>query len=161
MKIIKMKNLKKKSLESISSKLFEVACKAYSNNFSWHENDFLESLKNKNNHYYFLVDRDEIVGFSSFTHVFDEVEILNLAISPKYQSRGFGKQLLAKLIEEVRHSARYIFLEVRATNLIAQKLYDSFGFQKMAKRKNYYLKPNEDAFNLVLNLEYMEEKNGG
>ncbi len=38
-----------------------------------------------------------------------------------------------------------IRLEVRESNLAAQRLYESFGFTAEAVRKGYYHNPSEDA----------------
>ena len=38
-----------------------------------------------------------------------------------------------------------LFLEVRASNVIAQKLYQNLGFKAYHTRKNYYQDPVEDA----------------
>ena len=38
-----------------------------------------------------------------------------------------------------------IFLEVRASNQVAQALYRKFGFESLGIRKNYYHEPQEDA----------------
>jgi len=36
-------------------------------------------------------------------------------------------------------------LEVRASNLSAQKLYETLGFRVVGERKKYYSRPREDA----------------
>ena len=55
---------------------------------------------------------------------------------------------------------RAITLEVRETNLAAQKLYDKFGFQRHGFRKNYYEDNRESALILwtedLDNLDYMK-----
>jgi ribosomal-protein-alanine N-acetyltransferase len=37
-------------------------------------------------------------------------------------------------------------LEVRASNLVAQSLYNKYGFTQMGVRRGYYLDNREDAF---------------
>jgi len=38
-----------------------------------------------------------------------------------------------------------IFLEVRASNTAARRLYENLGFKEAGCRKGYYTNPNEDA----------------
>ena len=39
-----------------------------------------------------------------------------------------------------------VTLEVRESNKVAQRLYEKFGFKKIAIRPRYYQDKNEDAF---------------
>jgi ribosomal-protein-alanine N-acetyltransferase len=41
--------------------------------------------------------------------------------------------------------ARYLYLDVRASNTVAQSLYASAGFEMVRRRPRYYTKPVEDA----------------
>jgi ribosomal-protein-alanine N-acetyltransferase len=43
-------------------------------------------------------------------------------------------------------------LEVRQSNASALTLYKKLGFEVMGTRKNYYTKPDEDAFVMALEL---------
>ncbi len=45
-----------------------------------------------------------------------------------------------------------VFLEHRESNTPASALYESFGFEKYAVRKNYYTSPVENAILRVLHL---------
>ncbi|MEJ2087830.1 MAG: hypothetical protein P8Y69_05030 [Gammaproteobacteria bacterium] len=51
-----------------------------------------------------------------------------------------------------------LFLEVRPSNVVAAKLYDSLGFSEVGVRKGYYPAPigQEDARVLALDLESFE-----
>ena len=57
--------------------------------------------------------------------------------------RGRGNPELVELLEE--ENVEDITLEVRASNAPAIALYEAYGFQKEAVRKNYYSGPTEDA----------------
>jgi [ribosomal protein S18]-alanine N-acetyltransferase len=92
-----------------------------------------------------------IVGFAAFHRVLDGAELRNMAVARDYQRRGVGRELLEEgrnLLQEM--GVRQIFLEVRASNLPAQRLYRSAGFSLRSRRRNYYGDPPEDG--LVLGL---------
>ena len=94
----------------------------------------------------------KIVGFAAFRRVIDEAELINLVVDAAHQRQGMGRQLLAegqrRLMEQ---GVRQIYLEVRASNVPAQRLYYSAGFGLHSRRRDYYDNPREDG--LVLSLE--------
>lgn len=83
-------------------------------------------------------------GIAAVMHVLDESELLEIAVQPTMQGRGYGKALLAQAIAQARRNgAVRMFLEVRESNARARKMYTSFGFEETGRRKNYY--PTEDG----------------
>ncbi|MGO8734672.1 MAG: ribosomal protein S18-alanine N-acetyltransferase [Terriglobia bacterium] len=92
-----------------------------------------------------------IVGFGAFHRVIDEAELRNMAVDPAHQQQGAARELLAegrrRLLEQ---GAKQIYLEVRASNLPAQRLYYSAGFGLRYRRRDYYHDPREDGLVLVL-----------
>jgi ribosomal protein S18 acetylase RimI-like enzyme len=58
--------------------------------------------------------------------------------------------LKAALDSEYADLCRYIYLEVRASNRAARRLYEKFGFRTVGIRRNYYLNPVEDAIIMML-----------
>lgn len=87
-------------------------------------------------------------GIAAVMHVLDESELLEIAVQPARQGRGYGKALLAQAIALARRNgAVRMFLEVRESNARARKMYTSFGFEETGRRKNYYPTENgrEDA----------------
>ena len=68
-----------------------------------------------------------------------EAHLLNVCIHPDHQGNGFGRQLVKFLIDCARlKNAQRVFLEVRPSNLVAYKLYESIGFNEIGIRENYY-----------------------
>jgi ribosomal-protein-alanine N-acetyltransferase len=94
---------------------------------------------------------DDAVVFGSFDPVtglaghvctrvmVDELWILNLAVEPKERRHGVGRALLdrARLRALEKHCAS-LWLEVRASNDDARRLYDRFGFIVRGERPRYY-----------------------
>jgi ribosomal-protein-alanine N-acetyltransferase len=90
--------------------------------------------------------RPYIVGFSGIWMLADEAHMTNLAVRQPYQGKGLGELLLLATIDLANElKAIFITLEVRATNLVAQSLYNKYGFVQMGVRRGYYLDNREDA----------------
>ncbi len=87
-----------------------------------------------------------LLGYGGFWLIIDEAHICTLAVHPQWRGRGLGQLLLVRLIERAAAAnARCLTLEVRATNLIAQRLYTKYGFMSVGRRKGYYTDTGEDA----------------
>src|SRR5579862_2425184 len=81
----------------------------------------------------FLVRREVAPG---------ESEILNLAVDPAERRTGIARRLVTDALARVKGTW---FLEVRASNVAAIRLYESIGFTRSGDRKNYYYEPAEDG----------------
>jgi ribosomal-protein-alanine N-acetyltransferase len=92
-----------------------------------------------------------IDGYIVFWLVEDEMHILNLAVAPPVRRHGIARTLVLAAIERAhRKGARRAFLEVRASNAAAMKLYSALGFSGTAVRRDYYDAPIEDAVVMTL-----------
>lgn len=119
----------------------------------------LGTLKNNQGERYLnlkLCVNQKIIGFAICQHVLDEATLFNIAIDPTHQQQGYGKLLLKAVIEQLQQlKIQCLWLEVRASNLSAQKLYQQLGFNEVDRRKNYYPTPDgshEDALLMALYL---------
>lgn len=55
------------------------------------------------------------------------------------RGRGLGELLLRATLDKLKQrGGREIFLEVRESNQVARRLYARCGFEKIARRKEYY-----------------------
>jgi [ribosomal protein S18]-alanine N-acetyltransferase len=87
-----------------------------------------------------------LLGYGGSWFVVDEAHITTLAVRAEWRGRGLGELLLVSLIERaIRRRAELVTLEVRASNLLAQNLYQKYGFRKVGRRKGYYTDDHEDA----------------
>ena len=86
------------------------------------------------------MDEGQVLGFVAIQETLYEAEVLQIAVKRAFQGQGLAQHLLAQLPDQ-----KEIFLEVRVSNLPAQGLYKKLHFKEIARRKNYYHDPIEDA----------------
>ena len=97
--------------------------------------------------------RMRVVGYTCRWRVTDEVHLLNVAVHPERRGLGYGRELVGAVVEEARGgAARVVFLEVRAGNVIARRLYRQLGFKDLGVRRSYY-GPGQDAIVMELRLD--------
>lgn len=111
----------------------------------WTRGMFIREIGSNN--FYVLRERNSnrLLGYFGFWQIFDEFHITNLAVALEYRGQGIGSFILNYLLcEAKRKNCQRVMLEVRATNLPAQRLYFKFGFEVLGKRKKYY-SDGEDA----------------
>jgi ribosomal-protein-alanine N-acetyltransferase len=84
-------------------------------------------------------DLPPILAWGGFWLLVDEAHIATVASHPQYRGCGLGQWLVVSLMEQAQdRGARVATLEVRASNLSAQKLYDKLGFDVVGMRRKYY-----------------------
>ena len=89
---------------------------------------------------------DEVLGYAVCWTIAGESHLLNIAVHPSRRGEGIGRALLSECIRRAaRAGASRIFLEVRAGNEAALRLYRSMGFAFRGIRKGYYTDTGEDA----------------
>lgn len=87
-----------------------------------------------------------IVGYAGIWVMTDEAHITTIASHPDVRGGGIGEFLLVALIHRgVEIGARWMTLEVRASNSVAQNLYRKYTFKEMGVRRRYYSDNGEDA----------------
>lgn len=92
------------------------------------------------------VELRSIAGYAGMWIMTDEAHITTIASHPAARGRGYGELLLLALIDRsLAIGARWMTLEVRATNAVAQSLYRKYTFKEMGLRRRYYSDNGEDA----------------
>jgi len=87
---------------------------------------------------------ETMCGIASMYCVFDEGQIMNVAVLPEFRRKGVADALMAKLIKTAEERKLAILtLEVAEDNLAATGLYEKQGFSVSGKRKGFY--KNADA----------------
>ena len=95
---------------------------------------------------YYLVGRadgsGDLVAYGGLRAPFfagGQGDIQTLAVAPDYRRQGIARDLLRALLDEAgRRGVAEVFLEVRADNEPARKLYESEGFREITRRPGYY-----------------------
>jgi ribosomal-protein-alanine N-acetyltransferase len=113
----------------------------------WPANAFRHELtQNKNARYIVAREGDRIVGYAGLWLMVDEAHITTFAVHPEARRRKVGERLLHRLFDlAYAMNAEWLTLEVRASNLAAQRLYEKYGFRRAGVRRRYYSDNNEDA----------------
>jgi ribosomal-protein-alanine N-acetyltransferase len=87
-----------------------------------------------------------VVGYAGLWLMVDEAHITTIAVHPRFQGRGIGELLLLGLTDHaIGIGAKWLTLEVRISNEVAQALYRKYTFKEMGVRKGYYSDNREDA----------------
>jgi ribosomal-protein-alanine N-acetyltransferase len=93
---------------------------------------------------------EEIVGYAGLCAVGDAGDVQTIAVRADHWGHGVGAALLTALLTEAAdRGCTSVYLEVRADNERAQKLYERFGFERIGVRKRYYQPSGVDA--IVMN----------
>ena len=97
---------------------------------------------------YYLVadDGGRIAGYAGLLGAGWQGDVVTLAVATDRWGEGIGSALLnALLTEAARRGCTEVFLEVRADNLRAQRLYKWWGFAEIGVRRGYYQPSGADA----------------
>ncbi|MGI8328587.1 ribosomal protein S18-alanine N-acetyltransferase [Actinomadura scrupuli] len=118
---------------------------------AWSENMLRGELAEQpaTRHYvvaYELEPHEEIVGYAGLCAVGDAGDVQTIGVRADRWGHGVGAALLTALITEAAaRGCTTVYLEVRADNERAQKLYERFGFERIGVRKRYYQPSGVDA----------------
>ena len=89
----------------------------------------------------------DVLGYAGLWLLVDDIHVSTLAVHPQWQGRGLGELLLLALLDRgAELEACRATLEVRISNLPAQRLYRKYGFEVVSRRRRYYSDNNEDAY---------------
>ena len=88
----------------------------------------------------------DIVAYAIYWWVGDQAELGNVAVIDRLRGQGTGELLVREVLARAaRRDVREVFLEVRPSNPSARRLYERVGFTEVGRRRNYYVRPTEDA----------------
>ncbi|WP_368654039.1 ribosomal protein S18-alanine N-acetyltransferase [Ornithinibacillus sp. 4-3] len=120
----------------------------------WPEEIFRQEITQNQHAHYFVVElNEEIIGYAGTWIVADDAQITNIAILPTFRGRKVGQQLFAHVLQyAMQMGVSHLSLEVRVSNVVAQKMYRKFGLVPGGIRKNYYTDNLEDALVMWVNL---------
>ncbi|TLG73909.1 ribosomal protein S18-alanine N-acetyltransferase [Culicoidibacter larvae] len=111
----------------------------------------LEAIANPNMNV-LILEGEDCLGYIWYQFAGDYSEIISIYIDPQVRKQGLASRLIADYLQLMKNSGIVtVSLEVRASNIAAQKVYLKNGFEAVGSRKNYYQNPPEDG--IIFNYE--------
>ncbi len=130
-----------------------MAIERVSYRFPWSQGFFLQELQVACARSILAEVDTKIAGYVLFWLLPGAIDIHNLAIHVDYRRRGLARLLMSKVLGQAQaQSINRVTLEVRRSNMPAQKLYMSMGFVTTGVRKGYYSDDGEDALAMTLEI---------
>jgi ribosomal-protein-alanine N-acetyltransferase len=119
----------------------------------WKREHFESELSGIHSFPFVAVCVGKVVGYVCLMSLFEEAQILDIAVSPEQRGRGIARVLLehACAVAREKHAER-MALEVRASSHAAITLYQHSGFRRTGIRAAYY-EASEDAIVMEKNLK--------
>ena len=124
--------------------------------YVWTEEDFIYHSRQRNCIGVVAEHDYTIVGFIIYELHKMKLRIINFAVHPDYQRRGVGAGMIDVLKFKISQQPRdEIVVNVRDSNLVAQKFFRSQGFLWNETLHNHYDDTTEDAYvmSYLLDLE--------
>lgn len=104
----------------------------------WTEKQYRHSLQAGHGCWLLTGDGGEVIACCVMSQLFDEAEILDVAVAPAWRRRGVARALLRRVVAELPDDIVRVLLDVRSSNWPARTLYRSLGFTEDGVRRNYY-----------------------
>ena len=125
--------------------------------YCWSEEDFLCCLRQRECIGMVAYDTkgdQKILGFMIYELHKAKLHILNFAVHPDYRRQGVGTAMVDRLKDKLSQQRRkQIALEVRETNLPAQKFFSTMGFRCIGVARQFYGATDEDAYRFLFDIE--------
>lgn len=113
----------------------------------WSKESIRKEIEENELAIYLVLEVDGIVrGYAGMWRVIDEGHITNIAVHPDWRRKHIGSSLMVGLLSAAEDNGiKRLTLEVRESNIPAQRMYKRFGFKAEGMRKNYYEDTRENA----------------
>jgi [ribosomal protein S18]-alanine N-acetyltransferase len=106
--------------------------------FPWTRGNFMDSLQS-GYEAQLLLGGQELIGYFVAMKGVDEVHLLNITVAPAHQRQGWARLMLDALATWSRgQGSRWLWLEVRMSNVRARAIYEKAGFRPVGLRRGYY-----------------------
>lgn len=115
---------------------------------AWSADGMYDELTGAEKFYIVATIDEKLVGYAGLNKqpVVHQSDIQTIAVSPTLRGKGLGRDLMEHLLAEAKRcNCTEVFLEVRADNPVARKLYETLGFEQIDIRKRYYQPDDVDA----------------
>jgi ribosomal-protein-alanine N-acetyltransferase len=111
----------------------------------WRAVDFLEMIEAEYARFYVATEEGTPVGAIGGRVIAGDGQITNIVVDEPFRRRGIARAMLKHMLADIADEAETVSLETRAGNVAAIRLYEEFGFRLVARRRDFYEKPTEDA----------------
>lgn len=138
--MIEIKKDEKKQVADLAEQIYQVLKDVYAAS-PWNIEQIEKDLQNPLSVYVLALEAQNLIGFLAFQESDFEAEVLQIAVKKAYQ----GQKIATALFEHLPIDKEEIFLEVRESNKAALLFYQKEKFIEIARRKNYYHEPVENA----------------
>lgn len=120
----------------------------------WPEEIFYQELNdNKHAHYFVSLVDKQVIGYAGLWIILHDAQVTNIAIRPEFRRKNLGEKLFHYICHyAMKKGVQRLSLEVRASNIVAQRMYRKFGLVPGGIRKGYYTDNEEDAIIMWVNL---------
>ena len=130
--------------------------------FPWTRGNFVDSLAAGYTAWTLNGSGGELLAYCVAMRGAGEMHLLNITVAPAARRRGHARRLLDALVDECRDvEAERLWLEVRVSNVDAQRTYLRLGFTKVGVRKGYYPAPAGTREDAVVMSRIVEPAAGG
>ncbi|WP_043640024.1 ribosomal protein S18-alanine N-acetyltransferase [Desulfovibrio sp. TomC] len=117
---------------------------------AWDEAAFVAALARPVFAAFGIRQENGLAAYATFHFLGEEFEVVNIATDPGLRGRGMASRLLGHVLQHTdKAGMNQGYLEVRAGNVPAKKLYLRHGFAVVGVRKRYYADNGEDALIMV------------
>jgi ribosomal-protein-alanine N-acetyltransferase len=121
----------------------------------WSPMAFRDEVRNPLSQLWGYTSHGNLWGYICYWNSGREIQVMNLAVHPDCRRRGTGTFLMGRAIMAgVDEKAESVWLEVRTSNHVAQRLYEKLGFKEVGRRPRYYRDTGEDAIVMSLTDPY-------
>jgi ribosomal-protein-alanine N-acetyltransferase len=111
----------------------------------WQHEHFRDEIAARYSWPLVAVEDESVAGYLCLMCLFEEAQVLNVAVSPGRRGSGIARLLLDHAFRlALEQGAEKVALEVRASNSAAISLYQQLGFTRVGIRVKYY-ESAEDA----------------
>jgi len=124
--------------------VYEIECLSFYS--PWSINSLMDELLSPIARYVVAIKDKKVLGFGGMWLILDEAHITNIAVHPEFRNLKVGSLILESLItDSKKEGASSMTLEVRVSNINAQKLYSKYNFVTSGTRKAFYQDNKEDC----------------
>ena len=142
-----MRYINQTEYNQVIGQLLEIENLCFGKEAAWRDDDFAVVL-DQSNCIGVICEIESMIGAYVFYQVSPgEVDILNLAVRPCLQRKGFGAKIIGRLKE--RFPTQKLIAYVRESSLDTQLFFRSQGFKCVGIVEDYFEHPEENCYLFV------------